>query len=119
MKFLKVDNWDKLLEPDPKGIQRNICDYIMFMRSKNLAPKSIVLYVAAIRKFYVSVITLILIPLFLRSEIASTIGFALMIVEGFNGSIHESTLILVEENRSSVLLLISSIPYMTSVFSGG
>jgi site-specific recombinase XerD len=52
MKFLKVDNWDKLLESDPKIIQRNICDYIMFMRSKNLAPKSIGLYVAAIRKFY-------------------------------------------------------------------
>jgi hypothetical protein len=31
MKFLKVDNWDKLLESDPKIIQRNICDYIMFM----------------------------------------------------------------------------------------
>lgn len=52
MKFLKVDNWDKLIESDPKSIQRNICDYIMFMRSKNLAPKSIGLYVAAIRKFY-------------------------------------------------------------------
>lgn|SRR5919112_2260293 len=52
MKFLKVDNWDKLIESDPKSIQRNICDYIMFMRSKNLAPKSIGLYVAAICKFY-------------------------------------------------------------------
>jgi site-specific recombinase XerD len=52
MKFLKVDNWDNLLELDPKIIQRNICDYIMFMRSKDLAPKSIGLYVAAIRKFY-------------------------------------------------------------------
>ena len=52
MKFLKVDNWDKLLKSDPKSIQRNICDYVMFMRSKNLAPKSISLYVAAIRKFY-------------------------------------------------------------------
>src|SRR5215207_3705018 len=52
MKFLKVHNWDDLLESDPKIIQKNICDYIMFMRSKNLAPKSIGLYVAAIHKFY-------------------------------------------------------------------
>jgi integrase len=52
MKFLKVENWDELLEPDPKTIQRNICDYIMFMKSKNLASKSISLYVAAVRKFY-------------------------------------------------------------------
>ena len=28
MKFLKIDNWDRLLELDPKIIQRNICDYI-------------------------------------------------------------------------------------------
>ena len=52
MEFLKVDNWEKLLEPDPKIIQRNICDYIMFMRSKNLAPKAIGLHISAIRKFY-------------------------------------------------------------------
>ncbi len=32
MRFLKVDSWDKLVESDPKNIQRNICDYIMFMR---------------------------------------------------------------------------------------
>ena len=52
MRFLKVEDWDKLLESDPKTIQKNICDYIVFMRSKNLAPKSIAFYVAAIRKFY-------------------------------------------------------------------
>ena len=52
MKFLKVDNWDDILESDPKIIQRNICDYIMFMKSRNLVPKTIGIYVAAIRKFY-------------------------------------------------------------------
>lgn len=52
MKFLKVDNYDKLLETDPKIIQMNICDYIVFLKSKNLSPKSIVSYVSGIRKFY-------------------------------------------------------------------
>lgn len=52
MRCLKIDNCDKLLELDPKLLQMNICDYIVFMRSKNLAHQSIAAYVSAIRKFY-------------------------------------------------------------------
>ena len=51
MKFLKVDNCDTILDFDPKCLQMNICDYIVFLRSKNLASQSIAAYVAAIRKF--------------------------------------------------------------------
>jgi integrase len=51
MKFLKLDNCNSIPELDPKLLQTDICDYIMFLRSKNLAPRSIAVYVAAIRKF--------------------------------------------------------------------
>src|SRR5918992_5036740 len=67
----------------------------------------------------ISVMSLLLIPLFFRSIIASTIGFAFIVVAAFNGSTQESTLNLVEEKRLSVLLFIFSTPYMTSVFSSG
>jgi integrase len=51
MKYLKLDNYDSILDLDPKLLQLNICDYIVFLKSRNLAPKSIAAYVAAIRKF--------------------------------------------------------------------
>ena len=51
MKYLKLDNHDSILDLDPKLLQMNICDYIVFLKSRNLAPKSIAAYVAAIRKF--------------------------------------------------------------------
>jgi site-specific recombinase XerD len=52
MSFMKIDDCDKLVDLDPKLIQVNICDYIVFMRSRNLAPQSIAAYVSAIRKFF-------------------------------------------------------------------
>lgn len=52
MKFLKLDDYDRILDMDPKLFQMNICDYIVFLRSNNLAPRSIASYVAAIRKFF-------------------------------------------------------------------
>jgi integrase len=51
MKYLKLDNYDSILDLDPKLLQLNICDYIVFLKSRNLAPQSIAAYVAAIRKF--------------------------------------------------------------------
>ena len=51
MKYLKLDNFDSILDLDPKLLQMNICDYIVFLKSRNLAPQSIAAYVAAIRKF--------------------------------------------------------------------
>src|SRR5688500_19036959 len=51
-KFLKIDDYDRILDMDPKLLQMNICDYIVFLRSNNLAPRSIASYVAAIRKFF-------------------------------------------------------------------
>lgn len=51
-KFLKLDDYDRILDMDPKLLQMNICDYIVFLRSNNLAPRSIASYVAAIRKFF-------------------------------------------------------------------
>lgn len=41
MKFLKLDNYDRILDMDPKILQMNICDYVVFLRSNNLAPRSI------------------------------------------------------------------------------
>ena len=32
MKYLKIDTYDKLLDKDAKIIQRDICDFILFMR---------------------------------------------------------------------------------------
>ena len=51
-KFLKLDDYDRILEMDPKLLQMNICDYVVFLRSNNLAPRTIASYVAAIRKFF-------------------------------------------------------------------
>jgi Rad51 len=51
MKYLKIDTYDKLLDKDPKIIQMNICDFILFMR-KNRSYAMVSLYVGAINKFY-------------------------------------------------------------------
>ena len=51
-KFLKLDDYDRILDMDPKLLQMNICDYFVLLRSNNLAPRSIASYVAAIRKFF-------------------------------------------------------------------
>jgi site-specific recombinase XerD len=52
MKFLKINDYYGLLKSDPKVIQMNICDYIVFLRSKNASSKTISVYVAAIKRFY-------------------------------------------------------------------
>jgi integrase len=46
------DQYDKLLDKDPKIIEMHICDYISFLRGKNLSYAVISLYVAALNKFY-------------------------------------------------------------------
>jgi hypothetical protein len=57
MKYLQLEpgnyDFDKLLEKDPKLIQMDICDFIIYLRSKTtLSSGSISTYVSAIRKFY-------------------------------------------------------------------
>jgi integrase len=55
MSYLRLtpDQYDKLLEQDPKITQMNICDYISYLRKQKIAAhKSVGVYVAAIRKFY-------------------------------------------------------------------
>jgi hypothetical protein len=51
MKYLKIDTYDKPLDKDPKIIQMDICDFILFMR-KNRSYAMVSLYVGAINKFY-------------------------------------------------------------------
>jgi hypothetical protein len=55
MKYLKIDTYDKLLDKDPKIIQMNICDFILFMR-KDHSYAMVSLYVGAINKFYAIII---------------------------------------------------------------
>ena len=55
MSYLRVplDRYDKLLDLDHKIIQKNVIDYILYLRnSAVIAPRSIAVYLAAIRKFY-------------------------------------------------------------------
>jgi integrase len=52
MKFLKLDNYDRILDLDPKVLQMSICDYIVFLKSKGLAYRTIASYVAAIHRFF-------------------------------------------------------------------
>jgi integrase len=57
MKYLQLEpgnyDFDKLLEKNPKLIQMDICDFIIYLRSKtSLSSGSISTYVSAIRKFY-------------------------------------------------------------------
>lgn len=49
---LTHDQYDKLLEKDPKMIQMDICDFVMFLKQNNLSYAAISSYVAAIKKFY-------------------------------------------------------------------
>jgi hypothetical protein len=55
MKYLRLctNEYQTLVDPDPKTIQQNICDFIVHCKStRNLAPKTISLYLAAVRHFY-------------------------------------------------------------------
>lgn len=54
MDFLKLDHNDysSLLPSDPKLIQSNIIDFLIFLREKNKAPNTIHSYLAAIKRFY-------------------------------------------------------------------
>jgi hypothetical protein len=51
MDYLKLDRsaYDKLLARDPKHIQMDICDYILFLKKEGKSSAAIDLYVAAIR----------------------------------------------------------------------
>jgi integrase len=53
MSYLRIpqQEYSKLLEPDPRIIQANIIDYISFLR-KSKSSASIMMYLSAIRKFY-------------------------------------------------------------------
>jgi hypothetical protein len=50
MDYLRIprDNYDKLLDKDPKLIQMDITDFIKYLRSKNLSYATISSYVSAI-----------------------------------------------------------------------
>jgi integrase len=55
MRYLRIDidDYQALVTPDPKIIQQNICDFIVHCKStRNLAPKTISLYLAGVRHFY-------------------------------------------------------------------
>jgi site-specific recombinase XerD len=54
MDYLRIprENYDKLLDKDPKLIQMDIIDFIKYLRSKNLSYATISSYVSAINKFY-------------------------------------------------------------------
>jgi integrase len=55
MDYLKLghEEYDKLLDKDPKLIQMDICDYITYLRnSATLSSGSISTYISAVRKFY-------------------------------------------------------------------
>jgi site-specific recombinase XerD len=48
------ESFDRLLDKDPKIIQRDICDYVIHLKkSVTIAPRSIQAYLAAFHKFYV------------------------------------------------------------------
>lgn len=53
MDYLRLphDQYDKLLEKDPKLIQMDICDYTVFLKKK-FSPATVASYIAAIAKFY-------------------------------------------------------------------
>ena len=54
MDYLKIghDQYDKLLNKDPKIVQNDVCDFIMFMRKEGSSSAAVSLYVAALCKFY-------------------------------------------------------------------
>ena len=53
MDYLKIDRhqYQKLLEKDPKLIQMDICDFILYLK-KDRSSAAISVYVGAINKFY-------------------------------------------------------------------
>lgn len=53
MDYLKIDRhqYQKLLEKDPKLIQMDICDFILYLK-KDRSSSAISVYVGAINKFY-------------------------------------------------------------------
>jgi hypothetical protein len=53
MQFRKIEDCDQLLEADPKIIQGQLIDYIIWLREeKKLAGATINTRIAAMRKFY-------------------------------------------------------------------
>jgi integrase len=54
MEYLHIEKneYDKLLDKDPKLIQADIIDFISFLKDKNASSASISVYVTALRKFY-------------------------------------------------------------------
>jgi integrase len=55
MGYLKIDynDYEKLLSPpDPKLIQSNIIDFLIYLRDKGKSPNTISSYLAAIKHFY-------------------------------------------------------------------
>jgi integrase len=53
MSYLKLSpqDYDKLLDKDPKAIQMDVCDFVTFMKREH-ASATVTLYLAAINKFY-------------------------------------------------------------------
>ena len=53
MSYLKLSpqDYDKLLDKDPKAIQMDICDFVSYMKREH-ASGTVTLYLAAINKFY-------------------------------------------------------------------
>ena len=49
---IPLDAYDKLLDKEPKIIQMNVCDFVVYLRKKGLASASVSAYVAAVNKFY-------------------------------------------------------------------
>lgn len=49
---IPLDAYDKLLEKDPKHIQMEVCDFVVYLKKKGLSSASVSTYVAAVNKFY-------------------------------------------------------------------
>jgi integrase len=108
MSYLKIqhDQYDKLLEKDPKIIQMDICDFVLHMKSKKLSYALMIVYIAALNKFY-SMNDLVL----NWKKIKSFVGDYEKVVEDrpYNHSeihtlIHNATL----RNKALILLMASS-----------
>jgi integrase len=54
MDYLRLPHqeYDKLLDRDPKLIQMDICDYVLHLKEKQLSAATVSMYLAAVRKFY-------------------------------------------------------------------
>ena len=49
---IPAGEYDKLLEKDPKHIQMDVCDFVVYLKKKKLSYASVSTYVAAVNKFY-------------------------------------------------------------------